>query len=55
MDRFTASAERRSIGRVRQDPTPRETIERLREAAIWVPNHHLTEPWHFFVGTGAAL
>lgn len=29
-------------------------IERLLEAAVWAPNHHLTEPWRFDVLTGAA-
>ena len=33
---------------------PREVIERLIEAAIWAPNHHLTEPWRFHVLVGAA-
>ena len=30
----------------------RETIEAVLEAAIWAPNHHLTEPWRFVVITG---
>lgn len=44
---------RRSIGRVKQDPVPREHIERLLEAASWAPSHHATEPWRFYVMTGA--
>ena len=28
---------------------PREAIERMLDAAIWAPNHRLTEPWRFFV------
>lgn len=28
---------------------PRQTLERLFDAAIWAPNHRLTEPWRFFV------
>lgn len=40
---------RRSIAQFRPDPIPRETIERLLEAAVWVPNHRLTQPWQFFV------
>ena len=27
----------------------RATIERLLDAAIWAPNHRLTNPWRFFV------
>lgn len=43
---------RRSIGRVKQDPISRKTIETLLEAAIWAPSHHNTQPWKFFVMTG---
>ena len=28
---------------------PHEVLERLLDAAIWAPNHRLTEPWRFFV------
>lgn len=40
---------RRSIAQFRPDPVPREVIERVLEAAVWVPNHRVTEPWQFFV------
>jgi len=40
---------RRSVGQFRSDPVPREVIDELLEAAVWVPNHRLTEPWSFFV------
>lgn len=43
---------RRSIGKVKQDPVPRELLERVIEAAVWAPNHHRTEPWRFVVLTG---
>lgn len=43
---------RRSIGRVKQDPVPKEQIEALLEAASWAPSHHATEPWRFYVMTG---
>lgn len=49
-----ALRDRRSIGRVLPEPVPRETIESLLEAATWAPNHHLTEPWRFWVMTGDA-
>jgi nitroreductase len=45
---------RRSVGMVRQDPVPRELITTLLDAAVWAPNHRLTEPWRFFVLTGEA-
>ena len=28
---------------------PRDTLERMLDAAIWAPNHRLTNPWRFFV------
>jgi len=45
---------RRSIARVKPDPVPREVLERALAAAVWVPNHRLTEPWQFFVLQGEA-
>jgi len=43
---------RRSIGKVKSDPLPKELIEKLIEAAVWAPNHYGTEPWRFIVLTG---
>jgi nitroreductase len=45
---------RRSVGRVKQDPVPRELVEKVLESAIHAPNHMITEPWrfHVFVGKG---
>ncbi len=43
---------RQSIGRMKQDPVPRELIERILESAVHAPNHRLTEPWRFHVFTG---
>ncbi|MDR7420587.1 MAG: nitroreductase [Armatimonadota bacterium] len=40
---------RRSIGKMRPDPVPRETLEQMLEAAVWAPNHRMTEPWRFYV------
>lgn len=45
---------RRSVGRFRPDPVPREIMEQVLDAAVWVPNHRLTEPWRFFVLSGDA-
>jgi nitroreductase len=54
LDVFEAIETRRSIGRVRPDPVPREHIEKILESAVHAPNHKLTEPWefHVFVGKG---
>lgn len=43
---------RRSIGKMTDVVPDRALIEQLLEAAIWAPNHHLTEPWRFFVLSG---
>ncbi|WP_373232298.1 nitroreductase [Cohnella sp.] len=43
---------RRSIGKVKNDPVPKELVEELIESAVWAPNHHGTEPWRFIVMTG---
>ncbi len=54
MDVFEAITSRRSVGRVTQEPVPRETVERILESAIHAPNHKITEPWrfHVFIGSG---
>lgn len=49
MDVLELIRTRRSIPSFKPDPVPRETIEELLDAAVWVPNHRLTEPWQFFV------
>lgn len=33
---------------------PPGTVDRLLEAAVWAPNHRLTEPWRFVVVEGPA-
>ncbi|MCY4372677.1 MAG: nitroreductase [Spirochaetaceae bacterium] len=42
-------AERRSIFDFQPTAVPRERIERVLQAAVWAPNHKLTEPWRFIV------
>ena len=53
MDVWEAMRGRRSIGRVSAEPVAKETIERILEAANWAPSHHGTEPWRFYVMSGA--
>jgi nitroreductase len=52
-----AIRERRSIGLVKPDEVDQPLIEKLLEAAVYAPNHHMTEPWRFFVlrGNGRAV
>ena len=46
---------RRNAGKLSAErPVSREMIGAVLEAAIWAPNHHLTEPWRFVVITGDA-
>jgi nitroreductase len=40
---------RRSVKRFTDDSVPREAIERLLATAVHAPNHHMTEPWRFYV------
>lgn len=44
---------RRSIPKFTPAVVPREVVEQMLDAATWAPNHHLTEPWQFFVLEGA--
>jgi nitroreductase len=52
MDVIEAIEKRQSMGRVKQDPVPKELVERILESAVHAPNHRLTEPWRFHVFTG---
>ena len=54
MDVETALRERRSVNALRADVPSRAVIQRILDAAVWAPNHHLTEPWRFDVLTGQA-
>jgi nitroreductase len=45
-------ASRRTIGKVTDEPVPREDIEKILEAGHWAPSHHNTQPWKYFVMTG---
>lgn len=39
---------RRTINLYLQTPVPAELVREAVEAATWAPNHHVTEPWHFY-------
>ena len=45
---------RRSVGKFKPDMPPEELVEKILEAGTWAPNHHLTEPWKFFVLRGTS-
>ena len=45
---------RRTIELFLQTPVPVHLIDEAIDAATWAPNHHVTEPWHFYaVGSKA--
>ncbi len=40
---------RRTIKELRDEPVAAATVRELLELAVQAPNHHLTEPWRFWV------
>lgn len=40
---------RRTINLYLQTPVPDALVEEAIEAATWAPNHHVTEPWAFYL------
>lgn len=40
---------RRTINLYRQTPVPKQLVIDAIEAATWAPNHHVTEPWRFYL------
>ena len=46
---YEALYRRRMAWQFKDEPVPREAVERMLEAAVWAPNHRLTEPWRFFI------
>ncbi|PTM57507.1 nitroreductase family protein [Desmospora activa] len=54
MDINQAIRTRRSVGKVAAEMPDRSLIEKVLEAARWAPNHHMTQPWKYFVLSGNA-
>ncbi len=54
MDVFEAIRSRRMLPKVGEEPPTKERIAELLDLAVRAPNHHLTEPWRFYVLRGAA-
>ena len=55
MDTYDAIITRRSVPKLTDESPTRAQIEKLLDAAVRAPSHHLTQPWRFVVLTGAAL
>lgn len=45
---------RRSVPKTSDEPLDRTLVERLLEAGVRAPTHHLTQPWRFVVLAGDA-
>ncbi len=43
---------RRSVSQFLDTPVPEGLVEELLEAAVWAPNHRLTQPWRFILIAG---
>ena len=41
--------ERRTIHEFKAQMPPRETVMRALDSARWVPNHHVSQPWRFYL------
>ncbi len=46
---FEVIKNRRSIRKYKPDPIPRDTLERLMEAARWAPSGENAQPWRFVI------
>ena len=46
---YHAIYSRRMAWAFKPEEVPKSAIERMLDAAVWAPNHRLTEPWRFFV------
>lgn len=53
MELIQAIKERRSICRFKAEPVPRALLEKIIKEAMWAPSAMNTQPWKFFVLTGA--
>lgn len=54
MEAYDAIMTRRSVPRVTEQEPDRISIERLLDAGVRAPTHHLTQPWRFIVLRGGA-
>ena len=49
MNVYEAIYRRRSAWKYKDNPVPKEKLQRMLDTVVWAPNHRLTEPWRFFV------
>lgn len=53
-DFYKVITERRSIRKFKPDPIPKEVLERIIKLGMWAPSAMNTQPWEFYVFSGAA-
>ena len=53
MELLQAMKERRSIRKFKPDPVPKDLVKQLLANAMWAPSGMNTQPWKFYVLTGA--
>ena len=46
---YEALYRRRMAWDFKDQPVPKDALDRMLATAVWAPNHRLTEPWRFFV------
>ena len=46
---YEALYRRRMAWDFKDQPVPKDALDRMLDTAVWAPNHRLTEPWRFFV------
>jgi nitroreductase len=54
MEMLEAIKGRRTVHDYTAEPVTRAQVEQLLEAAVWAPNHRLTQPWEFYAVSGGA-
>jgi nitroreductase len=52
MELYEAIRDRRSVRKYKEEPVPREVIERIMDMAIWAPSGMNRQNWFFLVITG---
>jgi nitroreductase len=55
VETYQAIMTRRSVPKTSEPAPDRVTLQKLLDAAVRAPSHHLTQPWRFIVLTGPAL
>jgi len=52
MDLAAQIRNRRSVLVYEERPVATDLVAELLDAAVWAPNHHLTQPWRFVLVVG---